>query len=726
MPQGSTVRLAVAIAFGITAITGCAHTVDGSPAPQEATVADDPYQWLEDVTGDKSIAWVREQNAKSGAELAQSAPFRKLEGDIRAILDSDAKIPVVEKIGDHYYNFWKDKSHERGLWRRTTLDEYRKPQPRWETVIDLDALNAAEKENWVWHGADCLQPEYRRCLIALSRGGSDADVTREFDLGTRQWVAGGFLRPEAKGGLGWIDKDTVYVFTDFGQGSLTSSGYPRVVKQWSRGTPLSAATRVYEGKHEDLYISAQRDHTPGFQRDFVSRAIAFYNDELYLRGKDGQLTKVDAPNSASKSVHAEWLALELREPYTAHDGTYGDKTFPAGALIVTKLDDFMAGHRNFVPLFTPDANSSLAGFAWTKNALVLNVMRDVRNELSVWRYAQMPKGPALGPDGWVGSPLAGAPTIGAVSVAAVDPDTSDAVWITATDYLTPTSLLLADVSTGAAPELLKSNPQFFDASTHVIEQHFATSKDGTRIPYFLVRPKAMKTDGSTPTLLYGYGGFEVSMTPAYSGGVGKGWLEKGGAYAVANIRGGGEYGPRWHQAALKANRHKAYEDFAAVAEDLVQSGVTSRQHLGIRGGSNGGLLMGNMLTQYPELFGAVVVQVPLLDMKRYSHLLAGASWMAEYGDPDTADWDYIRTFSPYQLFDPAKTYPPVLFTTSTKDDRVHPGHARKMMAKMLAAGKDVRYYENIEGGHGGAANNAQSAHMGALAYTFLWQQLSKP
>ena len=580
MSQGSTVRLAVAIAFGITAITGSAHAADGSPAPQEATVADDPYQWLEDVTGDKSIAWVREQNAKSGAELAQSAPFRKLEGDIRAILDSDAKIPVVEKIGDHYYNFWKDKSHERGLWRRTTLDEYRKPQPRWETVIDLDALNAAEKENWVWHGADCLQPEYRRCLIALSRGGSDADVTREFDLGTRQWVAGGFLRPEAKGGLGWIDKDTVYVFTDFGQGSLTSSGYPRVVKQWSRGTPLTAATRVYEGKHEDLYISAQRDHTPGFQRDFVSRAIAFYNDELYLRGKDGQLTKVDAPNSASKSVHAEWLALELREPYTAHDATYGDKTFPAGALIVTKLDDFMAGHRNFVPLFTPDANSSLAGFAWTKNALVLNVMRDVRNELSVWRY-KMPRGPALGPDGWVGSPLAGAPTIGAVSV-------------------------------------------------------------------------------------------------------------------------------------------------AAVAEDLVLSGVTSRQHLGIMGGSNGGLLMGNMLTQYPELFGAIVVQVPLLDMKRYSHLLAGASWMAEYGDPDTADWEFIKSFSPYHLFDETKTYPPVLFATSTKDDRVHPGHARKMMAKMLAAGKDVRYYENIEGGHGGAANNAQSAHMGALAYTFLWQQLSKP
>ena len=543
-----------------------------------------------------------------------------------------------------------------------------------------------------------------------------------------QWVAGGFFRPESKGGLGWIDKDTVYAYTDFGTGSLTTSGYPRVVKQWSRGTPLSAATMVYEGKPEDLYIAAQRDHTPGFERDFVSRAIAFYNDELFLRGADGKLVKVDAPNSASKSVHGEWLALELREPYTVK-GDLGETTYPSGALIVTNFDAFMAGKRNFAPLFTPDDNTSLAGIAWTKNTLVINKMRDVRNELFVWRYSELSKAlreqDVVGPDGWVGGPLVGAPTIGTVSVTAVDSDASDAVWITATDYLTPNTLAIADVSTKAAPEVLKSNPQFFDASKHVIEQHFATSKDGTRIPYFLVRGKDDKRDGSTPTLLYGYGGFEVSMTPAYSGSVGKGWLEKGGAYAVANIRGGGEYGPRWHQAALKANRHKAYEDFAAVAEDLVKSGITTHQRLGIMGGSNGGLLVGNMLMQYPQLFGAVVVQVPLLDMKRYSHLLAGASWMAEYGDPDTADWAFIQTFSPYHLFDAKRDYPPTLFTTSTKDDRVHPAHARKMMAKMLDAKKDVRYYENIEGGHGGAANNAQSAHMNALAYTFLWQQLNR-
>ena len=714
MPQGSSFRLAAGIAFGLAALSGAvsAATADGSPAKQEPAVAKDPYQWLEDVKGDKAIAWVRERNAQSEAELAATPQFRKLEADIRGILDSTAKIPGVEKIGDHYYNFWKDKDHARGLWRRTTLEEYRKPEPKWETIIDLDALNRAEQENWVWHGADCLKPDYTRCLVALSRGGSDADVTREFDLSAKAWVKDGFFRPEAKGGMGWIDKDTTYVYTDFGAGSMTPSGYPRIVKQWQRGTPLAQATQVYEGQAQDMYIAAARDLTPGFQRDFVYRTMAFYNDELYLRGADGKLVKVDAPNSANKSVHKAWLLLELRDPYEA-----GGKTYPAGALIAAKFDDFMAGKRDFEALFTPTDNTSLAGYAWTRGHLVLNVMEDVKSKLSVLVPLDLHK--------WAATPLAGVPALGAVTVSAVDPDDSDAVWITATDYLTPTTLSIIDLSKDRVPEVLKSNPQFFDASRHVIEQHFATSKDGTRIPYFLVKPKDAKNDGSVPTLLYGYGGFEVSMTPGYSGGVGKGWLEKGGAYAVANIRGGGEYGPRWHQAALKANRHKAYEDFAAVANDLVASKLTTHQRLGIMGGSNGGLLMGNMLTQYPELFGAIVVQVPLLDMKRYSHLLAGASWMAEYGDPDTADWEYIQTFSPYHLFDATKTYPPVLFTTSTADDRVHPGHARKMMAKMMAANKDVRYYENIEGGHGGAANNAQSAHMNALAYTFLWNELSK-
>ena len=695
---------ALALAIGLAA--GLAHA-------NEETAVTDPNQWLEGVEDPKALEWVKAQNAKAEAELASTPEFRKLEADLLAIYDSDDKIPGVYKQGEWYYNFWRDKQNPRGLWRRTTLDEYRKPKPQWEVLIDLDALNKAEGENWVWHGASCLRPDYARCLVALSRGGADADVTREFDLSTKTWVAGGFFRDEAKGALTWIDRDTVYAYTDFGEGSLTSSGYPRIVKQWKRGTPLASAEVVYEGKPEDMYIAAGHDDTPGFERDFVSRTLAFYNDELYLRNADGTLTKVDAPNSAIKSVQREWIGLELREPWEV-----GGKTYKAGSLLAAKFDDFMAGKRELEELFEPTDTTSLAGSSWTKHHLVLNVLEDVKNKLFVL---------TPGESGWSRRPLEGVPAFGTIGAGAVDSDESDALWLTVTDYLTPSTLMLGDAGENAAkPEVLKTMPAFFDASKHVVEQHFATSKDGTRVPYFLVRPKDQKADGSNPTLLYGYGGFEISLTPGYSGGVGKGWLEKGGTYAVANIRGGGEYGPRWHQAALKANRHKAYEDFAAVAQDLAARKVTSPQHLGIRGGSNGGLLTGNMLVQYPELFGAVVIAVPLLDMQRYSKLLAGASWMAEYGNPDVPEeWAYIQKFSPYHLFDPARTYPPVLFTTSTRDDRVHPGHARKMAARMIEAGKDVDYYENIEGGHGGAANNAQAAHMSALAYSFLWDKLSR-
>jgi prolyl oligopeptidase len=684
----------------------------GAAPAQEPAMAADPHQWLEDVGGDRPLDWVRAQNARTDASLGASADFKRTEAGIREVLDSDAKIPAVQKIGDWYYNFWKDRNHERGIWRRTTLEEYRKPNPAWETIIDLDALNKAEGENWVWHGADCLRPDYERCLVALSRGGADADVTREFDLAGRTWVEDGFFRAEAKGGLGWIDRDNVYVFTDFGPGSMTESGYPRVVKRWQRGTPLESAQVVYEGKTDDMYIAAGHDDTPGYERDFVTRTLAFYNDELYLVGKDGALTRVDVPNSAQKSVQRQWLALELREPWTV-----GGKTYKAGSFIVADFDGFMAGKREFDVLFEPDERTSLAGATLTRNHVVLNVFDDVKNRISVLTH---------GDAGWTSQPLqVGGDAIGTTSVGAVDADESDLLWVTTTSYLTPTTLLLADASApAAAPQALKAMPEFFDASRHVVEQHFATSRDGTRVPYFLVRPKDLKADGRNPTLLYGYGGFEIPMVPGYSGGLGRSWLEKGGVYVVANIRGGGEYGPRWHQAALKANRHKAYEDFAAVAQDLFKRGITSPRHLGAQGGSNGGLLTGNMLTQYPELFGAIVVQVPLLDMKRYNKLLAGASWMAEYGNPDTADWEFIQRFSPYHLFDPAKDYPPVLFTTSTRDDRVHPGHARKMAAKMIEAGKDVTYYENIEGGHGGAANNAQAAHMSALAYRFLWERLS--
>lgn len=713
MPKLSHVCLAVAFAIG-AAPSLVAHAATPAPAakptmPNTAASAD-PFLWLEGVTDEKALDWVRERNAKAEAEIASTPEFKRLETDLRAILDSEARIPGVQKIGTHYYNLWKDKQNPQGLWRRTTLAEYRKPDTKWETVIDLDALNAAEKENWVWHGAECLKPKYERCLIALSRGGSDADVTREFDLDAKTWVQDGFFRPESKGGLQWIDQDTVFVYTDFGAGSMTKSGYPRVVKQWTRGTPLESAKLVYEGKPEDMYIAAYRDLSPGFERDFVSRTLAFYNDELYLRGKDGKLIRIDAPNSANKAVHNQWLTLELREPWKSKDRSY-----EAGSLLVIDFDKFMAGDREFDIAFAPDEHTSLSGYTWTQHHLVLTLLNDVKSKIRIMT--------PIGEGSWRQSLLVGAPAVGTVDVNAIDADIGDALWMTTTDFLTPTTLSMVEI--GQPPQKLKSMPAFFEADGMITEQQFATSKDGTKVPYFIVRSKFLPLDGSTPTLLWGYGGFEVSFTASYNSMAGRGWLQNGGVYVLANIRGGGEYGPRWHQAALKANRHKAYEDFAAVAEDLFARRITSPARLGAQGGSNGGLLMGNMIVQYPQLFGAVVCQVPLLDMKRYNHLLAGASWMAEYGDPDTKDWEFIKTFSPYHLLKEGANYPPVLFTTSTRDDRVHPGHARKMMAKMETMNADVRYYENIEGGHGGAANNEQEAHMRALAYTFLWQQLRK-
>jgi len=668
----------------------------------------DPYLWLEDVTGETALDWVRARNAVSMAALEATPGFEELRADLLAILDSDARIPFVGKVGAYYYNYWRDKNNPRGLWRRTSLAEYRQADPTWEIVLDLDKLAKDENENWVWSGASHLPPDYTRCLISLSRGGADATVSREFDLVAKQFVAGGFYRPEAKGGMSWIDRDRVYIQTDFGEGSLTTSGYPRVSKLWRRGTPLSEATVVYEGRPEDMSVSAYHDHTPGFERDFVLRALAFYNSEVYLRGKDGALTRIDVPNSASPSTHREWLTVELRDPWIV-----GGRTFPAGALLAIRFDDFMAGARNFEVLFEPTPTTSLAGYNWTLNHLILNVMDDVKNRL----YVLTP-----GKPGWARRPFAGAPAFGSVGAWAVDDRESDAYWMTNNDFLTPTTLYYGEID--GSPTKVKEMPAFFDASDLEVSQHFATSQDGTRVPYFMVAPKNLAREGENPTLLYGYGGFEISMTPSYSALAGRGWLRDGGVYVIANIRGGGEYGPSWHQAALKANRGRAFEDFAAVAEDLFARKVTSPRRLGIQGGSNGGLLVGNMLTWYPTLCAAVVCQVPLLDMKRYNKLLAGASWMAEYGNPDLPEeWEFIRAFSPYHNVRAGESYPAVLFTTSTRDDRVHPGHARKMMALMEAQGHDVLYYENIEGGHGGAANNEQSAYMRALAFAFLKDRL---
>jgi prolyl oligopeptidase len=673
-----------------------------------AVSGDDPYQWLEDVGGDAALDWVRARNAKAQERFEEDPQFEPLRKDLLDILDSNARIPAVVKHGEYYYNFWRDKKNERGLWRRTTLEEYKKDEPNWDLLLDLDALGAKEKENWVWKGASLLRPDYTRALVSMSRGGADADVTREFDLVRREFVADGFQRPEAKGGMSWIDRDHVFVSTDFGPGSMTDSGYPRIAKLWKRGTPMESATTLYEGKSTDMSISAVHDDSPGFERNFVSRNIAFYNDELYLLTDQRELKKLDVPNTANKSVNRSWMAIELREPWTIEG-----KTYPAGALLVIGFDAFLSGSRKFDVVFEPTDTTALSSFGFTKDHLMVNVLDDVKNRIEVLTHTD---------GGWKREPMQGAPQFGTVNVVPVDSDESNDYFMTSTDYLTPTTLSMGTI--GSDPVPLKRLPPFFDSQGLSISQHFAKSADGTRVPYFMVAQKDLKPTGDHPTLLYGYGGFEISLQPAYSATVGRAWLTQGGVYVVANIRGGGEYGPRWHQAALKQNRLKAYEDFSAVAKDLIERKVTRKERLAIQGGSNGGLLVGNMVTLYPDLFHAAVCQVPLLDMKRYNKLLAGASWMAEYGNPDVPEeWNFIQRFSPYQNVKENVAYPRVLFTTSTRDDRVHPGHARKMMAKMEAMGHPVWYYENIEGGHGGAANNRQSAFMQALAYTFLKQEL---
>jgi prolyl oligopeptidase len=565
-----------------------------------------------------------------------------------------------------------------------------------------------ENENWVWKEFHFLEPDYDRCLIQLSRGGADATVVREFDTRTLQFVEGGFQLPEAKSDVAWRGRDSLFVATDFGPGSLTDSGYPRIVKMWQRGTPLEEARAVFEAGPEDVAASGTRDQTRGFERDFITRSVNFWETEVFL-WRDGKLIKLEKPNDANLSTHREWLFLELRTPWTI-----GDTTWPAGALLAIKFEEFLSGGRRFAALFEPAERKSLAGMSPTLNHVIVTELENVRNKVFVLTHQN---------GSWRREPLGGLPEFSTANAFAVDADESDDYFLVVSDYLTPTTLSLGRLG-AARTERLKSSPSFFDAKGLAISQHEAISADGTRIPYYQVAREGLVLDGGNPTLLYGYGGFEISQVPRYEATTGAAWLEAGGVYVVANIRGGGEFGPKWHQAALKQNRPRAYEDFIAVANDLIARRVTSPAHLGIMGGSNGGLLMGNMLTMRPDLFGAIVCQVPLLDMRRYHKLLAGASWVAEFGDPDDPEeWKFLQTFSPYHQLRRDAKYPRVLFTTSTRDDRVHPAHARKMVARMQELGHDVLYYENVEGGHGGAANNRQAAFMWALAFTYLWQQL---
>ncbi|MGR2682765.1 prolyl oligopeptidase family serine peptidase [Chromobacterium haemolyticum] len=673
----------------------------------QSHAVDDAYLWLEAIQGQDALQWVKQQNQQTRKALKSHEIFPALKRDILSVLDSDARLPVIEKIGERYYNFWRDAAHPRGLWRSVSLDEYRKADPSWETVLDLDQLAREEKENWVWQGADCVKPQQDRCLIHLSRGGGDAAVVREFDLPGKRFVADGFVLPEAKSAVSWKDGDALYVATDFGNGALTASGYPRIVKQWKRGQRLEQAAILFEGKTSDIMVSPNRVDSAGYQYHLIRQDSSYFNNILYLQ-RDGMWQKLDKPGHVDASFHGPWLLLKPHQGWNV-----GGHDWKAGSLLAIKLDRYLQGKRDFSPLFQPSASTSLAEITDIRNALILTVLDDVKSRLVEWQVV----------DGkWESRPVA-APAHGSISISAVDSNDSDAYFFIFTDFLTPTSLSLAHAGIDAR-EPLKQQPAFFDASPYRIQQFFARSNDGTRVPYFVVARKDLKLNGKNPTLLYGYGGFEVSLRPYYNGALGRAWLERGGVYVLGNIRGGGEYGPAWHEAALKQNRQKAYDDFSSIAKDLAQRGIANARHLGIMGGSNGGLLMGVMLTKYPQLFQAVVCQVPLLDMRRFHTLLAGASWVDEYGNPDQpADWAFIKRYSPYQNIRAGTAYPATLFITSTLDDRVHPGHARKMYAAMKQLGANVRYYERTEGGHGSAANHEEEAAIAAMEYAFLWQQL---
>ena len=690
---------------------GIAGGIAGGLAPGLAAPSPaDPYRWLEEISSRQALDWVASQNAVSRRELEARPGFAALHARLAAMFNSQERIPYVSQHGAHVYNFWRDAVHVRGIWRRTSLASFAGRAPAWDTVIDLDELARSEHENWVWAGADCLKPDATRCLVSLSRGGGDAQVVREFDLASRTFVgagAGGFVLPEAKGGASWVDRDTLTVATDFGPGSMTGSGYPRMVKEWRRGTPLAAARLLYEAGPQDLSAAAYKVFTPGFERRFVLRQIDFYTSELFLQEGE-QLIKVDKPDDASAYTVRDQLVLELRSDWQA-----GGASWPQGALIATDFASFMQGGRDFTLLFTPTPTSSLDGVAMTRSALLVTELDNVKNRLVEWRHV----------DGAWQRRAVAAPAFGSLGAAALDSASSDQYFLTVNDFLTPSTLYLGQVGSDRR-QALKAMPAFFDTRPYVVKQWMARSKDGTQVPYFVVMGKKAKLNGKNPALLYGYGGFEIAMKPAYSGVTGAAWLEQGGVYVLANIRGGGEFGPRWHQAALKQQRQRAFDDFLAVAQDLIARKVSSPRHLGIMGGSNGGLLVGAAMTQRPDLFNAVVCQVPLLDMRRYHTLLPGASWMGEYGDPDLpAEWAAIASYSPYHNVFRDKHYPRLLLTTSTRDDRVHPGHARKMAALMQAQGHQALYWENTEGGHAGAANNDQQALMWALTYTFLLAQL---
>lgn len=702
----SNKALAAGLAAGAMMVAAPSHAQDARESGVE-----DPFIWLEDARSDRALDWVRKENARTEAQLMSDPRFDTLKAEALAILDSDDRIPYVSfGPGGMMYNFWQDKTNPKGVLRRTTMASYRTDQPRWETVLDVDALAAAEGREWVYNGMTCFN-DTRYCMVALSDGGKDATVLREFDRQAGRFVEGGLTLPESQGGVSWIDENTLMVTRDFGEGSLTESQYPFITKVWKRGADLADAEEFFRGQASDVSAGAYplRDSDDVIHAMVAYRGISFHERE-YAVWKDSEWVGLDLPKKAGLFGIVDGQILFS----TDEDWTVGGQTFPADALVAADLEEWKkdptGAEKTLV--WAPGERQTKQGAAITSDSLYVGLLDNVRGAALKFDHR----------DGqWVGGPVS-LPQNATISIASAD-DESDTVMFNVNDFLSPSQLYLYD-GQSAHLDVIKSAPAHFDATGMEVEQHQATSADGTKIPYFIVKPAGMALDSSTPTLLSGYGGFQVPRLPSYLGATGKLWLSRGGAYVLANLRGGGEFGPMWHQTAIRENKQRTWDDFIAVAQDLVNRGLTSPTHLGIQGGSQGGLLVGTAFTQRPDLFDAAIVQIPLFDMLRYHEIGRGASWIGEYGDPRIPEQRaWIEGYSPYQKLDEDKDFPKPFYITSTADDRTHPAHGRKAAARMAANGDEYLYYEDTVGGHSGGVDNQQRAKLLALQHVYLMKQL---
>ena len=710
--MATTATLALAGALGGVAQAQDASHTAPTTGDSVTDTADDPFIWLEQARSEEALAWVRAENERTTSLLAGDPRFDTLKNDALAILDSDDRVPFVSFSQYGLVNFWQDKTNPKGILRRTTRESYRTDTPVWETILDVDALAKAEGKEWVYQGSTCLPPEGRKCMIALSDGGKDATVMREFDMQTGSFVEGGFTLPESQGSVQWVDADTMLVTRNFDASLMTESEYPYTTRLWKRGQPIEEAQEIFRGSPKDVWSGASllRDASGTIHARTAFRGVSFHETEYYVE-KDGAWLKLDLPLKAAPYGIVDGHILFS----TDVDWTVGDQTFPADSLVAADLEEWKADPNGAAKtlVWAPGERQTKQGGAITANSLYVGLIDNVRGQMLRFEF----EGGA-----WTSTKVE-LPDNATVGVAASSNET-DEIMFTVTDFLTPTTLYYSE---GGKPEVLKTSPAYFDAAGMEIEQFEAKSADGTMIPYFLVKPKGMVMDGTAPTLLTGYGGFQISRLPSYLGSTGKLWLENGGAYVLANLRGGGEFGPGWHQTAIRENKQRTWDDFIAVADDLVKRDITSPEHLGIQGGSQGGLLVGTAFTQRPDLYGAAIVAIPLFDMLRYHEIGRGASWIGEYGDPRIPEQRaWIEGYSPYQKIVAGVDYPSPFFWASTADDRTHPAHARKGAARMKALGQPYYYYEDMTGGHSGGVDNEQRARLSALQYVYLLQRLKGP